>query len=414
MTAIWQRRPEVAQARNRSVATLAGAQVLSALGVGVGPSVGVLLAAEVTHSEAWAGVARAAMTVGAAVVALPLASYAASRGRRAALSLAFGVAAAGACLVALSAQRGSAILFVLGVLGLGFGTAAGLQTRFAGADLAEPARRARTLSLVVWAGTVGAVFGPSLAEPGALLGARAGWHPYAGAFVLAALLLAATAAGVSLLLRPDPLRLAQRFETGRSGRLATTRGRAAYARAWRTVGQHPAARAALVAQVLAHLVMVVVMTMTPVHLDHGDHSLTIIGFTISLHVLGMWAFAPLFGWAADRLGPHAVIAIGAAIALAACLVCVASAASTSGVAVGLFLLGLGWSAVTVPAAALLTGAVDVAERPYVQGFGDFSMNAVAAIGAAISGPVMAGTNFSVLAAIAALAVLPIGWAARQR
>ena len=106
--------------------------------------------------------------------------------------------------------------------------------------------------------------------------------------------------------------------------------------------------------------------------------------------------------------------IGAAIELAACLVCVASAASTSGVAVGLFLLGLGWSAVTVPAAALLTGAVDVAERPYVQGFGDFSMNAVAAIGAAISGPVMAGTNFSVLAAIAALAVLPIGWAARQR
>lgn len=434
----WQRRPEVTAARRRSVTTLAASQVLSSLAIGVGPSVGVLLAAEVTHSEAWAGIARASMTIGAALVAMPLAALAASRGRRAALGLAFSVATVGAGLVALSAQFTSAPLFVAGMLAMGFGTAAGLQARFAGADLAEPDRRARTLSLVVWAGTVGAVLGPSLAEPGAAFGGVFGWHPFAGAFAIAALLAALTTVLIVVFLRPDPLLLAQRFEAAAATpkaaaaaaapttqatpaqaasatqAAAPTRATAthaqrrwAFAPAWRAIAHVPAARDALIAQVLAHLVMVSIMTMTPVHLHHGDHGLGVIGVIISLHVAGMWAFAPLFGWGSDRLGARRMILIGAAIQLLSCVIAFIWAGAMLGVAIALFLLGLGWSAITVPAAAMLTHAVAPAQRPYVQGFGDFSMNAVAAFGAAISGPVMAYTNFSALAAIGALAILPV-------
>lgn len=408
----WQRRPEVAAARRRSVTTLAASQVLSSLAIGVGPSVGVLLAAEVTHSEAWAGIARASMTIGAALVAMPLAALAANRGRRAALGLAFSVATLGAGLVALSAQFTSAPLFVAGMLAMGFGTAAGLQARFAGADLAEPDRRARTLSLVVWAGTVGAVLGPSLAEPGAALGGVFGWHPFAGAFAIAALLAALTTVLIVVFLRPDPLLLAQRFEAAApaaTNQAAATpaQRRRAFGPAWRAIAHVPAARDALIAQVLAHLVMVSIMTMTPVHLHHGDHGLGVIGVIISLHVAGMWAFAPLFGWGSDRLGARRMILIGAAIQLLSCVIAFIWAGAMLGVAIALFLLGFGWSAITVPAAAMLTHAVAPAQRPYVQGFGDFSMNAVAAFGAAISGPVMAYTNFSALAAIGAFAILPV-------
>lgn len=208
--ALWQRRPEVAAVRRRSVATLASGQMLASLAIGVGPSVGVLLAAEVTHSEAWAGIARASMTIGAAAVALPLAAFAAARGRRTALTLAFSIATLGAIGVALSAQALiapwaaslSAPLFIVGMLAMGFGSAASFQARFAGADLAEPAHRGRTLALVVWAGTVGAVFGPSLAQPGKLLADRFGWHPFAGAFAIAALLACLTTLLIASFLRP--------------------------------------------------------------------------------------------------------------------------------------------------------------------------------------------------------------------
>ncbi|WP_083603140.1 MFS transporter [Bowdeniella nasicola] len=447
MTDLWQRRPEVAAVRRRSVATLASGQMLASLAIGVGPSVGVLLAAEVTHSEAWAGIARASMTIGAAALALPLAAFAASRGRRPALTLAFSIATLGAIGVALSAQALiapwaaslSAPLFIVGMLAMGFGSAASFQARFAGADLAEPAHRGRTLALVVWAGTVGAVFGPLLAQPGKLLADRFGWHPFAGAFAIAALLACLTTLLIASFLRPDPLRLAQQHEaamptsqaqpaalasepaapTSHSAQpkdanpLAATRGRAAYRRAWQAIAASPSARAALIAQVLAHLVMVSIMTMTPVHLHHADHDLGVIGFVISLHVAGMWAFAPLFGYGSDRLGPRRMILIGVAIQLASCAIAFAWPYSTLGVAIALFLLGLGWSAVTVPAAALLTQAVPGSERPYVQGFGDFLMNAVAALGAAISGPVMAFLDFPALAVIGAAVIVPIAHAVRH-
>ena len=158
--------------RRRTRTTLLVGQVLGSLGIGAAPSVGVLLAASVAHSETWAGVARAGTTVGAALLALPLAALAARHGRGRALALGWWLAAAGAGLLVLAAVRGSVPLLVLGMLGMGGGAAAQLQARFAATDLAEPAHRARSLALVVWVGTFGAVLGPNLGAPGQALAAR--------------------------------------------------------------------------------------------------------------------------------------------------------------------------------------------------------------------------------------------------
>ena len=106
-----------------------------------------------------------------------------------------------------------------------------------------------------------------------------------------------------------------------------------------------------------------------------------------------------------------MILVGAAIELLACVLCAGFASSTTSVVIGLFLLGLGWSAVTVPAASLLTHAVPTTDRPYVQGFGDSVMNAVAALGAAVSGPHMATAGFPALSVLSAIAVLPVAAAA---
>ncbi|MPV88956.1 MFS transporter [Georgenia ruanii] len=400
--------PEVAAVRRRTRTTLLVGQVLGSLGIGAAPSVGVLLAASVAHSDTWAGVARAGSTVGAALLALPLAALAARRGRGRALALGWWLAAAGAGLLVLAAVTGSVALLILGMLGMGGGAAAQLQARFAATDLAEPAHRARSLALVVWVGTFGAVLGPNMGVPGEALAARVGLPPLSGAFVLAAALLVVTGTVVLAGLRPDPLRLAQRHTAAEPGPAAHHRS-AGLGAALRLVRAAPTGRFALLALVLAHVSMVSVMTMTPVHLSHHGDTVTVIGLAISLHVLGMFALAPVVGAAADRFGRVPVIVVGQGVLAAAAVVGALGAGSTAAVAVALTLLGLGWSVVTVPASALLSQSVPAPARPLVQGLGDTAMNAAAALGAIMSGPLMALLGFPALAALGGAVVVPVLW-----
>ncbi|MFH5821653.1 MFS transporter [Georgenia sp. AZ-5] len=410
----WLALPGVARARRRTTATLVAAQVLGSLGIGAAPSVGVLLAEQVTDSETWAGVARAATTVGAALLALPLAGLAGRSGRRGALATGWLGAAAGAALLVASAVADSVPLLVLGMLLMGAGAAAQLQARFAATDLAAPAHRARSLALVVWVGTLGAVIGPNLGVPGQAVEARAGLPPLAGAFAIGAVLLALTGAVVLAGLRPDPLLLAQRHaDDAGSVTGPPVPGRNGLARAARAVRAAPPARFALLSLVLAHVSMVSVMTMTPVHLAHHGATISLVGLTISLHVLGMFALAPVVGVAADRYGRVPVILAGQVVLAAAAVVGAAGAGSAAAVAAALTLLGLGWSVVTVPASALLSQSVPAPARPLVQGMGDATMNAAAAMGAIASGPVMALVGFPALAAAAGLVVVPVLLAARR-
>ena len=78
-------------------------------------------------------------------------------------------------------------------------------------------------------------------------------------------------------------------------------------------------------------------------------------------------------------------------------------------AVALTLLGLGWSVVTVPASTLLSQSVPAPTRPLVQGLGDTAMNAAAALGALVSGPLMAVLGFPALAALGGAVVVPVLW-----
>ena len=119
-------------------------------------------------------------TLGAALLAIPLARLADRRGRRISLSTAALIAAAGVALCVLGMVLGAVPILFLGLAGAGAATAAALQSRFAATDLAEPRTRGRDLSLVVWSTTVGAVIGPNLAEPGEVVGRALGLPPFSG------------------------------------------------------------------------------------------------------------------------------------------------------------------------------------------------------------------------------------------
>ena len=389
--------PEAVEAvQRRTVWVLSIGQVLGGLAFGASVSLGAVLASEVSGDEAFAGLATAAITFGTAAFAVPLAAFARRRGRRPALASGMVGALAGVLLVILAAGVGSFPLLLVAFGLIGAAQAANLQTRFAAADLATDATRGRDLSLVVWATTIGAVLGPNLTGPGEILGQAVGMPRLTGPylFTIVAQLLAV---GLYLIwLRPDPLLLAQRVT-----KHATTSGDAKIAKP----DQPIVARYAIFAVAASHAVMVCVMAMTPVHLLHHGASLTVIGFTISLHVLGMFAFSPVFGILADRMGRVPTILLGQVLLAAALVTASFGQESTVTVTVALFLLGLGWSATNVAGSTLLTEASAEDRRTRRQGLSDLTMSLVAAIGAIVAGLILAWIGYGGLALVVGVAVI---------
>ncbi len=172
--------------QRRTVVLLGSAQLLSGIGTAATVSIGSLLAVDLSGSSAWAGSVATVMTLAAALSALPLASLADRRGRRAGLVTGLAAALAGVVLIVGSVVSGIFVLLLLGTAGVGIGTASSLQARFAAVDLADDEHRGRALSAVVWAITIGAVAGPNLIQPGAVVGQAVGLPPIAGPFVISA------------------------------------------------------------------------------------------------------------------------------------------------------------------------------------------------------------------------------------
>lgn len=408
----WQGRPEIIAQQRRTVWLLIAAQVFGSFGMGASASVGVLLVESVVPTEALAGLARTSLTLGAALFGVPLAYLAFRRGRRISLSVAWLLGACGATILILASVLSDTVLVIIGMTLFGAGTAAGLQTRFSAADLAIPARRGRTLSLIVWCGTLGSVAGPNLGVPGEWVAARLDLPPMAGAFVIAAAMLLIAATILFVLLRPDPLLTAAAFEGLPTPVTTKARRKGSFPLVMKTVWSIPVARFALIALVLSHMSMVALMTMTPVHMQHHGSSITVIGLTISVHVLGMFALSPLVGYASDRLGAPTVIVVGQLIFLGSAATVLMLGEEVLHMMVSLFLLGLGWSCGTIPGSVLLSSSVPPGIRTQTQGVVDTLMNAIAAAAAFSAGPVFVMLGFSGLAgAVAVLACVVIGAAA---
>lgn len=387
---------DVARIQARTVWILSIGQVLGGIAFGATVSLGAVLAATISGDEAFSGLATAALTLGTAAVAIPLAALARRRGRR--ISLGSGMAAAlvGVGVVILAAGLSTFPLLLAGFALIGAGQAANLQSRFAAVDLAAQKTRGRDLSIVVWATTIGAVLGPNLVGPGEVIGRALNMPELTGPYVFTIAAQLAAIALYLLALRPDPLLLADRLARAAAGRADAIADRVD--RPW-------LARYAILAVAASHGVMVAVMAMTPVHLLHHGASLTIVGLTISLHIAGMYALAPVFGILADRLGRLATILIGQALLLASLITAWLGAEDTGAVTVALILLGLGWSAATVAGSALLTEATTEPLRTRRQGRSDLAMSLVGAVGAIGAGFVLGAIGYSGLAVVAMSAVV---------
>lgn len=397
---------DVEAIQRRTVRTLVASQALGAVGITIGIATASLLALEISGSEAESGLAQTGQVLGAAIASYLLARLMSRRGRRVGLVLGYLLGAAGALLAVLAGVVSSMALLLLGALLLGATTAANSASRYAATDLAPEHGRAKALSVVVWATTIGAVAGPNLTGAAGWVARTLGLPELTGPFAVGSLGMLAAALVLGLALRPDPLLTAREVAD------VPATAQSSWRHAFVVLRELPVLVCAMVVLAGSHAAMVAVMVMTPLHMQHGGAELRIIGVVISVHVLGMFAFSPLVGILADRVGRPPVAIVGAIVLLLALTISAAAPEGSSWqIFAGLFLLGLGWSFATVSASTMVADHTPLAARTDVQGLADLMMGVTAAAAGAVSGLVVAAWGYPALSLLACLLAAAVGAAA---
>ncbi len=393
-------------AARRITGTLFVTQSLASAALIAQVTIGSIVGAELGGSAALAGLPTTIVLVGAAAAAYPAGRFMQRFGRRPGLALGFLAGLLGMLLDAFAIIIGSFALFVVGLILIGVARGITDQSRYAAADAVTITRRARAISVVVFAGTVGAIGGPALVGPLGRVAMGLGLPELAGPMIGGAALFLLGGALIILLLRPDPRTIALSLD--RDDAAAHPEVIPVAARGVREVLRQPAAVTALIAMVLGQAVMVLVMSVTSLHMYVHDHSLDTVSLVIGAHTLGMFGLSMVTGSLADRFGRPQTIVIGALLLIAGALIAPISL-QTPWLALGLFLVGLGWNLCYIAGSSLLSDTIMPSERGRVQGASDLMVNLGSALGSLSSGVILAAGGYVVLCVLGALlSLVPLG------
>ncbi len=381
---------ERARVHKRTLTVVIFSQVLGGAGLAAGISVGALLAQEMLGSEALSGLPTGLFTLGSALTAFLVGRSTRRFGRRVGLAYGFLTGAVGAIGVVAAAVLDNTVLLFASLFFYGAGTATNLLARYAGTDLAPADRRGFGTSMAMVATTIGAVAGPNLIEPMGDFAEFVGAPNLSGPFMLAAVAYGSAGLVLLALLRPDPFLLAKRIAT----QAAQTAGAAPFAVT--RIGRGVFVGASVM--VATQVVMVAIMTMTPIHMRAHHHDMSAIGLVIGLHIGAMWLPSLWTGMLVDKWGrtPMA-IAAGVTLLLAGVFGAIAPGDSLGLLIVALILLGLGWNFGIVSGTALVVDATEPQTRPRVQGNIDVLIALSGAGSGALSGLVLSSSSFQVLA-----------------
>jgi MFS family permease len=390
----------------RTLIIVSISQILGGAGLAAGVTVGALLAQQMLGTDAFAGLPSALLTFGSAGAALLVGRLSQAYGRRTGLTAGFMLGGLGAIGVILAAIINSVFLLLLSLLVYGAGSATNLQARYAGTDLANKKQRATAISIAMVFTTFGAVAGPNLVNVMGDFALSIGVPSLAGPFILgaAAYILAGTV--LFILLRPDPLVIARTIqainqESSNKVQLATTE---------LTENKRGIIVGATI-MVLTQMVMVAIMTMTPVHMMHHGHGLGAVGFVIGFHIGAMYLPSLVTGALIDKLGRTVMaIASGITLLLAGLIAAFAPGDSMILMVIALSLLGLGWNIGLISGTALIIDSTNTSTRAKTQGTVDVLIALSGATGGAMSGMIVAGSSYltlSLVGGILSLLLIPV-------
>lgn len=362
------------------------------------------------NSSRWTGVPSTLILVGAALVAYPMGRLMDRAGRRIGLSLGYVFGISGALMSGIAIVEGSLPIFLLGILLIGLTKGVIDMGRYAAAEASPPGRRGRAISLVVLGGTVGAIIGPSLIDATNNLAIGAGLPDLSGPWFAAVILFIFALIIINLFLRPDPREIARQLaalEPNSPSSVESNRPSPKKGRTFQEIFREPAAKLAIGSMVFGQLAMVLVMTVTPIHMHGHQHPIASISWVIMAHTLGMFGLSFVSGWLADKFGRARIILAGGLILTVACLTAPLST-GVPGLAVVLFLLGLGWNFCFVAGSTLLDDILKHHEKGRIQGSIEAMINLSSGLGSISSGFIFAAAGFAVMSwATILVAMVPI-------
>ena len=354
-------------------------------------TVATIAARSLSGSTMLAGLPLATGAFGQAVGTNLFGKLSARYGRRFIMLLGPPLSALGAAMELLGVVLGWYWLLVVGAIFVGNGIGAVHLARFAAAELVDERRRGWAVGVIVWAGMVGSLVGANLVDGvSSLVEERLG-TPYGGAFLLAVVAFLLSWLIFWAVLRPDPTQVAM-----------TALSRPAMRGSVGSALRLPQVQLAILALLISQGPMVLVMTSTPLRIEDAGYDLNVVGFALSAHSVGMFAFAPLVGKVVDRVGHLPMIGMGMGVTLLSLvLLGTAPADGYLALVLGLLVLGLGWSFCFVAGSSMLFSAAPADVRQVVEGWADSAIWTLVMVGSVGAGMLMGWVGYSLLMLVAA-------------
>ncbi|MDJ0752027.1 MAG: MFS transporter [Ardenticatenaceae bacterium] len=358
--------PTTDATRNRLAGTVFLAQSFFSASTIAAFTLSPIIAAELAGSEAAAGFPNTITLVGRALFAYPFGYLMDRIGRRYALSGGYFMAFVGAIISFWAVVQNSYLGFLLGALLIGMSRSAGDQSRFIAAEVYPTKRRARVIGVVVFAGTIGAIFGPLLVPPSTNLMTGFELPGNSGPFIVSAVAMLLATVVTFLFLYPDPGTIARQIDDEESKELAANGSPQAEKRPLGEIFRKPMVILSILSMGLGFFVMTFLMVITPLHMAHHNHTTEGISSVIFWHTFGMFGLSFMTGYLIDRFGQIKIIYGGTFILVASCIVAPLSV-TLPVLWLALFLLGLGWNFTFIGGSSLLTDALTASERAQTQG-----------------------------------------------
>jgi MFS family permease len=394
------------QIYKRTLFVVSISQIFGGAGLAAGITVGALLAQQMIGTDAFSGLPAALFTIGSAAAAFIVGRLSQRYGRRTGLTIGFMSGGLGALGVVISAITNSILLLFVSLFIYGAGTATNLQARYAGTDLASQNQRATAISFILVSTTVGAFAGPNLVDVMGDFASSIGVPALAGPFILSGTAFIIAGLIIFLMLRPDPFLIVKMLESSKNkqiNKLSITNSNQSNDKRGIAIGA--------AVMILTQLVMIAIMTMTPVHMKHHGHGLSEIGLVIGVHIGSMYLPSLITGVLVDKIGRTVmIIASGITLLLAGIIAAIAPSDSMLLLVIALSLLGIGWNFGLISGTTILVDSTESSTRAKTQGTIDVLIALAGASGGAMSGMIVAYSSYTVLSfagGILSLMLVPV-------
>ena len=274
----------------------------------------------------------------------------------------------GAAICAYGVIQNSFVLFTLGSVFIGVFSGFANFYRFTAADSVDEAHKSRAISYVLAGGVLAAIIGPNLANytremiSGAI---------FAGSYASIIILYILSFVLLNFLDLPRQAHHDAKDVTP--------------SRSLSIIVKQPKFIIAVICGMLGYATMSLVMTATPLAMQHNHHAYGDTAFVIQWHVLGMFAPSFFTGHLIKRFGILAVMLTGAIFGLL-CVYINLLGTTVNHFWIALIFLGVGWNFLFIGGTTLLTETYSESEKFKTQALNDFmvfSMVALASLSAGI-------------------------------